>query len=78
MKKAVFKTNINCNSCIAKVTPFLEKAQSVDEWNVDTGNKDKILTVNGTDLQIEEVKALVIEAGYRIEEKKTGLRKLFG
>ena len=78
MKKAVFKTNINCGNCVAKVTPFLEKAQSIDEWNVDTANKDKILTVKGSEVDVQEVTRLVAEAGYTIAEKKSGLRSLFG
>lgn len=78
MKKAVFKTNINCGSCVANVTPFLEKAQSIDDWQVDTANKDKILTVKGSNVDIAEVASLVTEAGYTITEKKSGLKRLFG
>ena len=78
MKKAVFKTNINCGSCIAKVTPFLEKAQSIEHWDVDTTHKDKILTVKGSEISITEVTQLITEAGYQISEKKSGLKKLFG
>lgn len=77
MKKAVFKTNINCGSCVAKVTPFLEKAASIDEWNVDTANKDKLLTVKGSNIDPAEVQQLVQQAGYTIAGKKSGLRSLF-
>ena len=78
MKKAVFKTNINCSSCVAKVTPFLEQAQSVESWEVDTANKEKLLSVSGADVSREEVEKLVKEAGYQIEIKKRGLGRLFG
>ncbi len=78
MKKAVFKTNINCGSCVANVTPFLEKAQSIEHWQVDTANKDNILTVKGSNVDVAEVTGLVKEAGYTISEKKSGLKKLFG
>ena len=78
MKKAVFKTNINCSSCVAKVTPFLEAAGSVTKWEVDTENKDKLLTVEGPALNVNEVTTLVQHAGYTIEEKGKGLRGLFG
>lgn len=78
MKKAVFKTNINCGSCVANVTPFLEKAQSIDDWQVDTRNKDKILTVKGSNVNVAEVTQLVTEAGYSIAERRSGLKKLFG
>lgn len=70
MKKAVYKTNINCGGCIATVTPFLEKAESVDKWNVDTDSKHKLLTVEGDALNKEEVVNLVQSAGFEIKEKK--------
>ena len=78
MKKAVFKTNINCSSCVAKVTPFLEGADSVKSWEVDTANKEKLLTVEGSALNVDEVITQVKEAGYTIEKKARGLRGLFG
>ena len=59
MKKAVYKTNINCGGCIATVTPFLDKAQSVEKWSVDTESKNKLLTVEGGALNKEEVIGLV-------------------
>lgn len=77
MKKAVFKTNINCGQCVANVTPFLEKATSVEHWEVDTANKEKLLTVKGTSVNTQEVEALVKEAGYTIEAKKRGLGRFF-
>lgn len=70
MKKAVFKTNINCGGCIATVTPFLEKAVTINQWEVDTNSKDKKLTVLGDQLDKSEVIKLVKEAGFKIEEKK--------
>lgn len=70
MKKVVFKTNINCGGCIATVTPFLEKATTVNHWEVDTNAKDKKLTVQGEGLDKQEVIDLVKEAGFKIEEKK--------
>ncbi|WP_420386151.1 heavy-metal-associated domain-containing protein [Roseivirga sp.] len=70
MKKAVFKTNINCGGCIATVTPFLEKANTISDWEVDTNSKDKKLTVKGDQLDKEEVIKLVKDAGFEIQEKK--------
>lgn len=70
MKKASFKTNINCGGCIATVTPFLEKAETIADWSVDTNSKYKILTVTGEGLDKAEVVNLVEEAGFEIKEKK--------
>ena len=70
MKKAVFKTNINCGGCVATVTPFLEKAKTINHWEVDTNSKEKKLTVTGDNLDKTEVVNLVKEAGFQIQEKK--------
>lgn len=78
MKKTVFKTNINCGTCVANVTPFLDKAESIESWEVDTSNKEKLLSVKGQDIDKTEITRLVNEAGYSIEEKKRGLGRFFG
>ncbi len=70
MKKAIYKTNINCGGCIATVTPFLDKSESVERWSVDTDSKHRLLTVEGADLNKDEVVALVKSAGFEITEKK--------
>ena len=69
MKKIQFKTNINCGSCVANVTPHLQKADSVEQWDVDTKNKEKILTVQGDHVNEKQVIQAVQEAGYKIERK---------
>jgi copper chaperone len=65
MKELKFKTNINCGSCIAKVTPALNESVGEGAWDVNTNHPDKILTVKGT----EEKKVLnaVIKSGFRAE-----------
>ena len=68
MKSLEFKTTINCNNCIAKVTPYLDSVQGIVHWEVDINNPAKILTVYGDDVAPEDVKAKVKEAGYSIEE----------
>ncbi|OEK05140.1 heavy-metal-associated domain-containing protein [Roseivirga misakiensis] len=70
MKKATFKTNINCGGCISTVTPFLDDAKSVKTWSVDTDSKHKILTVEGAELDKNEVISLVQSAGFEIKERK--------
>jgi len=64
-----FKTNINCEGCIAKVTPFLNQIKSLENWEVNTRDPQKILTVQGPEaaninvLVTEQIKA----AGYNIQ-----------
>ena len=66
MKTLKFKTNIKCGGCIATVTPHLNSAETVEKWEVDTANPDKILTVHGEDLSEKEVIEKVQKAGYTI------------
>lgn len=62
-----FKTNINCDGCIAKVTPFLNETKGISHWEVNTADKDKILTVKPDGITKEEVMQKVQEAGFKIE-----------
>jgi len=66
-KNLQFKTNINCGGCLAKVTPFLNEADGICHWEVDTINKDKILSVHSDGITKEEVIQKVQEAGFKIE-----------
>ena len=45
MNTLKFKTNVNCGGCIANVTPYLNRAQNVSKWSVDTSTPMKILTI---------------------------------
>lgn len=66
MKTLRFTTNINCNNCIARVTPHLDALPAIAHWEVDTKHPDKILTVYGDGVSAEAVEEKVKEAGYRI------------
>jgi copper chaperone len=69
METLSFKTNINCNNCIAKVKPFLNQVESIENWQVDISNADKILSVSGEEeLTSTEVIEAVQKAGFKIEE----------
>ncbi|AEI46613.1 heavy-metal-associated domain-containing protein [Runella slithyformis] len=68
METLQFKTNINCGSCVAKVTPFLNQLENVDTWKVDTNNPEKILTVSGEDLTSELIETTVQKAGFEAAE----------
>ena len=71
MEKLSFKTNINCNNCIAKVKPFLNQVENIENWQVDINNADKILSVSGEEeLTSTEVIEAVQKAGFKIEVVK--------
>ena len=67
MKTLKFKTNINCGGCISKVTPFLDKQDGVESWEVDTVNPDKILTIESDGASEEDVKATLQKVGFKAE-----------
>lgn len=62
-----FKTNINCGGCIAKVKPHLDSAEGISHWEVDTTNKDKVLTISSTGITQQEVIDTVQKAGFKID-----------
>ena len=55
MNKIDFKTNINCGSCVQKVTPTLDGIEGIATWSVDTNNPQKILTIETEEVTAEEV-----------------------
>lgn len=68
MKQALkFKTNINCSDCIEKIKPALDSAKGIDNWEVDTTDRNKILTVEGEDLFESDIVELVQKEGFSIE-----------
>lgn len=69
MQTLKFKTNIKCGGCVATVTPFLNQEKSIEKWEVDTTNPEKILTVSGKDVNDEAVKSAVKQAGFTIESR---------
>jgi len=70
MEKLKFKTNINCSGCVAAVTPHLNNAEGVKKWEVDTGNADKILTVEVDGIDADDVTETIEKAGFKATEIK--------
>ncbi|MDR6301752.1 heavy-metal-associated domain-containing protein [Mesonia maritima] len=68
MKTLKFKTNINCGGCVSKVTPFLNKQDGVERWEVDTGNPDKILTVESKGATDEDIETTLKKIGFKAEK----------
>ncbi|MEO7524106.1 MAG: heavy-metal-associated domain-containing protein [Ferruginibacter sp.] len=65
--KYKYKTNINCGSCVASVTPHLNANHEIKNWAVDTANPQKILTVETDTLSNEKILEIVNNAGYKAE-----------
>ncbi|MEY4134215.1 MAG: hypothetical protein RL386_565 [Bacteroidota bacterium] len=67
MEQRLFKTTVNCNSCLRTVTPFLGEVPGIEHWEVDLRHPDRILKVQGTHLDISAIVAAVEAAGFEIE-----------
>ena len=70
-KNIQFKTNINCGSCVATVRPHLDNAEGICHWDIDTTNKDKILSVHSKGITSEQVLEIVKKAGFKAEPLRT-------
>lgn len=62
-----FKTTIKCNGCIQTVTPVLGKMSDIRSWNVDLNSPDRILTVDGDNLDAGRIMEALKNAGYKSE-----------
>ena len=67
MKTLKFKTTIKCSGCLAKVTPVLNGENSIEKWNVDIYNPEKILTIETNEETPDKVIGLIEQAGFKIE-----------
>jgi copper chaperone len=63
-----FKTTINCGSCVAKVTPVLNDNEKIEKWEVDTANPEKVLTLQGENIDEAEVVKSLQKIGYKAEK----------
>lgn len=66
-KEFQFKTTLNCGGCVSKVKSDLDSSAGISEWNVDTDNPDKILTVSSKGITKDEVIAIVKSKGFKAE-----------
>lgn len=62
-----FKTNINCGNCVNAVTPILNSNEQIKNWSVDTDNPDKVLTIEGENIDTEALIASLNKVGYKAE-----------
>lgn len=66
MEPQKFKTNIKCTACVEKVTPGLNQAIGIDNWNVDLTDSNRILTVRDGD--VDAMIANLKKVGYSAEK----------
>jgi copper chaperone len=66
MKTLHFKTDVNCSSCIATVSPELEFKEKIQEWSIDITNPENILTIT-TDYTEGEITEIFEKVGHKAE-----------
>jgi copper chaperone len=66
MKTFLFKTNINCSSCIATISPELNFKDKIKDWSVDVTIPEKILTIT-TEYSEKAVQEILEKVGYKAE-----------
>lgn len=68
MNDFIFKTNINCNKCKSAVSFFLDNESRINKWDVDLESPDKVLRIEGENIDSKEIIELINIAGFKIEE----------
>ena len=62
-----FKTNLKCQGCIDKITPYMQAAVGVLKWTVDIHSPEKWLVVEGESVDIPGIVRLLSVAGFTAE-----------
>jgi copper chaperone len=62
-----FKTTLNCQGCVSKAGPVLDKLEGVISWEANTQHPDKILTIHSEGVQPEAVQAALGKIGFKAE-----------
>ncbi|MBK9936435.1 MAG: heavy-metal-associated domain-containing protein [Cytophagaceae bacterium] len=63
-----FKTNINCNNCVAKVQTTLDGLVGAGNWQVDINNPEKILDIKNLEVAAQDVTNKLKRIGFSAEE----------
>lgn len=66
-KELKFKTTLNCGGCVSKVQADFDNNEGIADWQVDTDNPDKILTINSNGISEKEVVEIINKKGFKAE-----------
>lgn len=59
-----FETTINCSSCVAKVSDTLNELAGEGNWDVDTNNPSKLLTLKSDSIDVDDMTLRLAELGF--------------
>ncbi|MES2655200.1 MAG: heavy-metal-associated domain-containing protein [Bacteroidota bacterium] len=65
MENQIFNTNINCSSCVAKVTNTLNEVVGEGNWEVDTNQATKPLTIKNNSVSSNEIIESIEKIGFK-------------
>lgn len=60
------KTNLRCQACLASVRPLLDSVSQIRSWSADLSSPDKILTIEGDEIQRSQIEAILSQKGYSV------------
>lgn len=63
-----FKTTINCHKCVAKVQDSLDELVGKENWNVDTTDEDRVLTIENREVQAGQIQFMLLGLGFKAQE----------
>jgi len=64
METRIFRTNLKCASCVAKLAPVLDSDPGVTSWSVAVDDPRKALTLTGKNIGLEFAKSALRKAGF--------------
>ena len=68
MEILVFKTNVTSKRKVSKVSPLLTSFPTIQQWNFDLDDCDKVLRIVATELNPGSVELLLHNAGFNCQE----------
>lgn len=68
MEILILKTNIRSKRQVKSVAPLLDSQENISRWNIDLHDIDKVLRIESTEMELDEVVQLIQEAGFYCEE----------
>ncbi len=72
MESLEVSTDLHCQGCVNKITPLLNKDDSVKNWEVDFSGGEGVLKLQGTDLSVAHVSNMLSQVGYSVKGTSQG------
>jgi hypothetical protein len=67
METLTFKSNIDSSESVSRIRQLLDDDDKIQYWHVDILKEDHLLTVTGNNLDYQEIKDRIKQAGFKLE-----------